>query len=263
MASPFPGMDPYLEAATRWPGVHHHLLSAIAETLGDTLAPAFVVAVEERVYIATPGDLLRMPSVQPDVFLVEASNQAPQGTGAVAITPPLLIEPLEEEQVRERYLEILDAETRAVVTTIELLSPANKATGTTGRKKFLYKRRRILASRTHWVEIDLLRVGERPAEVQGRGSYYALLHRGEAEAPYEVWVAMLRERLPVIAVPTHAPLLDTPLDLQAMIELAYRRGHYDIAINYDAPVPAPPLGADDAGWARERIVAWEDRHANG
>ena len=44
MRSPFPGMDPYLEAPTRWPGVHHHLLSAIAETLGDALAPAFIVA---------------------------------------------------------------------------------------------------------------------------------------------------------------------------------------------------------------------------
>ncbi len=78
MRSPFPGMDPYLEAPNRWTGVHHHLLSAIAETLGDALAPAFVVAVEERVYIATPGDILRMPWIQADVsWLARTTNPRP------------------------------------------------------------------------------------------------------------------------------------------------------------------------------------------
>ena len=47
-------MDPYLEAPTRWAGVRHRLLSAIADTLVDALAPAFIIAVEERVYVATP-----------------------------------------------------------------------------------------------------------------------------------------------------------------------------------------------------------------
>ncbi len=258
MASPFPGMDPFLEAPARWSGVHHHLLSAIAESLGDALAPAFIVAIEERVYVATPGDLLRMPWLQPDVFVVGSAlqTQASAPMGGTSITPPLLIEPLEAEEVRERFLEILDVESRVVVATIEVLSPTNKAPGTTGRDKFLDKRRRVLASQTHWIEIDLLRAGERPPEVQGRGDYYALLHRGTAGSAYEVWVAGLRQRLPVIGVPTRAPLPDTPLDLQAIVDTAYRRGHYDIAIAYDAPVPAPPLRADDASWAAERITVW-------
>lgn len=38
MASPFPGMDPYLEDPTLWRGVHHYLIAIIAETLGDALA---------------------------------------------------------------------------------------------------------------------------------------------------------------------------------------------------------------------------------
>jgi hypothetical protein len=257
-------MDPYLEASTRWPGVQHHLLSAIAETLGDALAPAFIVAVEERVYVATADDFLHMPWIQPDVFLVGASDGAPAGAPGAVITPPLLIEPLEDEEVRERYLEILDAETRAVVTTIEVLSPANKAAGSSGRAKFLDKRRRVLASRTHWIEIDLLRAGDRPPEAHGRGHYYALLHRGEEGAPYELWAVGLRQRLPVIAVPTRAPLPVTPLDLQAIVEAAYRRGHYDIAINYDNPIPPPPLTPDDTDWARERIAVWRrQRAANG
>ncbi len=131
MASPFPGMDPFLEAPARWSGVHHHLLSAIAESLGDALAPAFIVAIEERVYVATPGDLLRMPWLQPDVFVVGSAlqTQASAPMGGTSITPPLLIEPLEAEEVRERFLEILDVESRVVVATIEVLSPTNKALG--------------------------------------------------------------------------------------------------------------------------------------
>lgn len=254
--SPFPGMDPYLETPARWSGVHHHLLSAVAEMLGDMLAPAFIVAVEERVYIATAGDLLRMPWMQPDVFLVEADSSSRPALGSLTITPPLLVEPLEEEEVRERYLEILDVETRTVVTTIEVLSPANKAAGTTGRHKFLEKRTRVLASHTHWIEIDLLRAGDRPPEARGRGDYYALLHRGNGRSRYAVWATGLRDRLPVMAVPTTPNMPDTALDLQAVVESAYRRGHYDLAINYDQPVPPPPLSDPDSQWVREQIVSW-------
>src|SRR6476661_472449 len=115
MTGPFPGMDPFLEAPNRWSGVHHRLLSVIAEMLGDALAPAFIVAVEERVYIATPGDLARMPWIQPDVFVVANTPQATLPTHTMVITPPLLIEALDDEEVHEYYLEILDGETREVV----------------------------------------------------------------------------------------------------------------------------------------------------
>jgi hypothetical protein len=39
MPSPFPGMDPYLEALATWGTVHHWIISAPAETLG-TLLPS-------------------------------------------------------------------------------------------------------------------------------------------------------------------------------------------------------------------------------
>lgn len=96
----------------------------------------------------------------------------------------------------------------------------------------------------------------RPPEVSGRGDYYALLHRGERGAAYAVWSTSLRQHLPVIAVPTRAPRPDTPLDLQAIVAPAYRRGHYDIAIDYGTPVPPPPLSPADAQWLAERIAAW-------
>lgn len=39
MPSPFPGMDPYLEDSIIWRGVHHELISLIAETLNTLLPP--------------------------------------------------------------------------------------------------------------------------------------------------------------------------------------------------------------------------------
>src|SRR5262249_25580805 len=51
MASPFPGMDPYLEELGGWPGVHAWLISVIGETLINQLAPHYSVSIEERVYI--------------------------------------------------------------------------------------------------------------------------------------------------------------------------------------------------------------------
>ena len=256
MRSPFPGMDPYLEAPSGWAGIHSRLINAISDDLGDRLAPAFIVTIEERVYIATPDDLMAVPAVVPDVFVISAGQQELPVSGGAAITPPVLIEPLVEEEVHDRYLEIRDTRSPAVITTIEVLSPYNKAAGTRGREAFLSKRQAVLASQTHWIEIDLLRAGERPPEARGRGDYYALLCRGKAGARYAVWAWRLRERLPKIAVPLRAPLADVPLDLQAMLETVYRRGHYADALDYQAPVPPPPLAPAEADWVEEQLRAW-------
>ncbi len=210
MRSPFPGMDPYLEAPSGWAGVHSRLINAISDDLGDRLAPAFVVTIEERVYIAAPNDLMTVPAVVPDVFVISAGRQELPAVSEGAITPPVLVEALVEEEVHDRYLEIRDTRSRAVITTIEALSPYNKAAGTRGREAFLRKRQAVLASQTNWIEIDLLRAGERPPEVRGRGDYYALLRRGEAIARYAVWAWGLRERLPTIAVPLHPPIRTFP-----------------------------------------------------
>ena len=254
--SPFPGMDPYLEDARMWAGVHSRLLNAISEDLGDRLAPTFIVTIEERVYIATPDDLATSRQLVPDVLVVSGQDRPLPAAGGLAITPPLLIEPLVEEEIHDRYLEIRDTRSRAVIATIEVLSPANKAPGTRGRDAFLRKRQAVIASHTHWIEIDLLRAGERPAEVRGWGDYYALLHRGEAGMRFAVWPWNLRKPLPTIAVPLRPPFADVPLDLQAALATVYRRGHYADAIDYDAPVPPPPLSSNDAQWVADQVQAW-------
>ena len=253
--SPFPGMDPYLEDPSIWRGIHTRLLAAISDDLAARLAPSYFVAVEERVYIATSDDLVTYPPVVPDVFLVTGRGRSTLPS-AGPITTPTLIEPLVEEEIHDRYLEIRDTRSRAVVTTIEVLSPTNKASGTRGREAFMRKRQAVMESQTHWIEIDLLRWGDRPAEVRGRSAYYALLRRGEGRAPYAAWLTGLRESLPTIAVPLRPPFPDQPLNLQELLSTVYRRGYYADTIDYDAPVPAPPLSADDARWAADHIAAW-------
>lgn len=51
---------------------------------------------------------------------------------------------------------------RLAVTGIELLSPGNKQSGAVLRDRYLEKRASALHGGLHWVEIDLLRGGERP-----------------------------------------------------------------------------------------------------
>ena len=166
MLSPFPGMDPYLEEPSGWPSVHHRLIAVISDMLADQLAPHFYVSIEERVYISDIDDPESRQQIAPDIYLVERpSSGMSEGSIAGVITPPTMIEPLPALEVRDRYLEIHDRRSREVLTTIEILSPRNKAVRSKGREQFINKRNAIFSTQTHWIEIDLLRAGERPQEV--------------------------------------------------------------------------------------------------
>ena len=39
MEPPFPGMDPYLEAPSLWPDVHHRLITALCDQIQPQLGP--------------------------------------------------------------------------------------------------------------------------------------------------------------------------------------------------------------------------------
>ncbi len=62
MASPFPGMDPYLEDAEIWPGFHHSLAETLKRYLNRHVGPKYYAEVEIQsnpqgidVDIAKPG----------------------------------------------------------------------------------------------------------------------------------------------------------------------------------------------------------------
>ena len=162
MSAPFPGMNPYLEHPEIWHGVHLLLIAAIAELLAPQLRPKYAVSVEVRLY-ETSGEQSLLVGI-PDVS-VQRSMQTtkPEAANIAVAEPPL--QPIKvtiplPQTVRQGYLEIREVKTREVVAVIELLSPVNKQPGK-GRQTYESKRKRILGSLTHLVEIDLLRVWER------------------------------------------------------------------------------------------------------
>src|SRR5947209_1507782 len=165
MPSPFPGMDPYLENPALWRGVHHLLIADIDISLNALVRPRYVARIEERVYVAqTDRD------VWPDVLVRDSPRtgkrsprrtaRARGGEGNGESDPPLLLT-VEPVEVREAFVVIREVQGAGrIVTVIEVLSPSNKTRGTPGRRQYQEKQKEILHSRTHLLEIDLLRYGE-------------------------------------------------------------------------------------------------------
>ena len=119
--SPFPGMDPYLEAPAKWSSIHTRLITALSDQLTAQLGSQYSVDIEQRVYILTPGEARKY--IVPDIFVVQPSpSQAPTAVTTI-ITPPTLVDPVVETEIRERYIQIVDSSDDTVVTTIEILSP--------------------------------------------------------------------------------------------------------------------------------------------
>jgi hypothetical protein len=52
MQSPFPGMDPYIEAFDLWEDFHDDLIAAIKGVILDALPPGYVTRTRKRSYIA-------------------------------------------------------------------------------------------------------------------------------------------------------------------------------------------------------------------
>ncbi len=261
MKMPFPGMDPYLEHPALWPGVHNGLIAALAAQLQPLLAPRYVAAIEQRVYIEGTRRQ-RVPDVR-----VEKLSDGAGGTAvaqATTSTPLILdIEPLEIEEwtihVLDRYRDL------KVVTFIEVVSPANKAPGP-GRRSYRRKQREVRASECHLVEIDLLRQGrhvlsipERYVEDLAHYEYLACVSRQPRRRRFEIYPCHLRERLPCIKMPVAEPDPDVPLDVQAALEQAYWDGRQMLRLRYDEPCE-PPLEAADQQWANERWAAYRAAH---
>ena len=164
MPSPFPGMDPYLEAPELWPDVHHGLISEIQAALNLALKPHYVSRVEERVYISDENDPGRA-AIIPDVHVQIASTRPgydaanPAGDGGLAVAMPVTATTMIEEEIREARVVVVDAVGKQVVTVIEVLSPTNKIVGSRGRASYEAKRLDVMQSPAHLVEIDLLRDG--------------------------------------------------------------------------------------------------------
>lgn len=267
MPSPFPGMDPWLEDPSVWPDVHASLLVAIRNALGPRLRPRYYVRVEARLYEAEiaavdafgMADFAALSSRElPDAAAAPRGNVggvATASAGRAAGAAVVEVEILLTAPVRERYLEVRAAETRDVITVIELLWPANKRGGE-GRRQYLEKRSRVMRSLTNLVELDLLRAGQpvpvwhggAPLPVEALGTYRIVISRGYERPRARLLPFSLRDTIPPVPIPLRPNDDEPALDLRQALSAVYDQGSYDLALNYRRE-PVPPLVRDDAGWA--------------
>ena len=245
MPSPFPGMDPFLEAQ-EWEDFHTRLMTAFSDRLSPAVEPDYLIRVERRVYVERVGeDPETMRRADIAVIAVDSGpatgilSQTP-GTIAVECDLPMPIERF------ETYLVVRDRETMQVVTVIELLSPANKRRNGDGRREYLTKRVEILSSPTHLVELDLLRGGVRLPVVGSLppGDFYAIVSRANRRPRCEVYAWTLRDKLPPIPIPLKRGDADAVVPLQEVFDTVYQRARYDLSVRYDATLD-PPLNESE------------------
>jgi hypothetical protein len=256
-------MDPYLEKPSRWSGVHLEFISVIRAALKQQLRPRYLVQIEERVYISGPADPGRGALV-PDLHLVRRTKPGPRrsksaGAAAVGVAEPMIAVTLIDDEIHEPYLEVIDASDRSVVAVIEVLSPTNKVAGADGLESFLEKRKQIMKSSSHWVEIDVLRAGVSPIlpEIVLEHEYLVHISPVDRRPRGLLWPIRLSERLPIIRVPLRGKDETVPLDLQEVLDTVYDRADYDLEIDYTKQ-PVPALNKKWKAWA-DRLLREKGR----
>jgi len=215
-------MDPFLEVNPRWQALHAWLMRTLAEqALPKAQELGCWIDVERAVY-----------------------QREPSG----------------EIVLKQDYLVVSElGKSRCILAVVEVLSPANKNGSYVPR--YHEKRARFLASRAHFMEIDLLRGGDNPSRQ---------LFPELPPTPYFIFVARktgvgrneeghplrLQDPLPLIGLPLGPPRPDLPLDLAAAFRAAYDLSIRPRSIRYSEETPPePPLSKDDAAWVTRMIRA--------
>jgi hypothetical protein len=84
MESPFPGMDPYLEASSIWPDVHHRLIAAICDQIQAELNPRYTAVITP--YVAFESiEIAPVRMAVPDIGILE--RDASSSSGAPSRSP--------------------------------------------------------------------------------------------------------------------------------------------------------------------------------
>jgi hypothetical protein len=260
MPTPFPGMDPFLEANPIFQELHTQMLAEMQALLQPQLRPKYVARLERHLSEGGVWDALQgaisLERKEPDVTI--ASRLARRHAGSVAVlarpsastTEELDADELELRKQRRIVIYVQDRP-RLAVTGIELLSPGNKQPSAVAQERYLEKRASALHGGLHWVEIDLLRGGARPpipAPVPASADY--LCYTAQATPTgwnHLVYAWGLRDPLPVLPI----PLLgedQAQVDLGRCFAAAYDRIAADDEVDYAAAPPPPPLRKSDAAW---------------
>lgn len=217
MPSPFPGMDPYVEAMNRWADFHQEFLVRCRAQLNERLPDNYAATLGERI-------------VMPTTLANDADN----------FDPP-----------KQVYVEITYLADERAVTDIELLSPSNKRRGSRDRAGYLAKRQNLIVHEVNLVEIDLLLGGERVPmrDPLPPADYYAVVTHGPQWGQSDVYRWTVRDPLPTIPIPLKPEDGTVPLDLAPAFAQTYDHGRYGRLLRYGGPL-SPGLSDSDRNWAQ-------------
>ncbi len=223
MPSPFPGMDPYLEHPKLWPAFQHQLLACLYQVLLPGLVDRYRARIGNRTY-----------------------------TSEMALFTSVV-----KEEHSEEFIEVRNRTDGRLVTLVEVVSPANKATPA-GRAAYLERRRDALLQRAGVVEIDLVLQGKPTLTFSRDGlpeyDYAVTVTRGASPDRYEIYTTTLAKRLPKFKVPLAADDRDALLDLQAAFSRAFDLGNFTAQVDYKGATPPDvPLSGDHQKWLDDHL----------
>jgi hypothetical protein len=201
MPSPFPGMDPFLESDSIWPGFHRQLVAGLYQILLPGLVDRYRARVGQRTY----------------------STEEPLFTSII------------KQEHQEEFIEIRQRSDGRLVTLVDVVGPINKKLPE-GRAAYLETRKVARAQNASVVEIDLSLQGSPLLDYSREGlpewDYAVTVTRSTQPERYEIYTATLAKRLPRFKVPLATDDRDTVLDLQATFTRAFDQGNFGAHVDY-------------------------------
>ena len=262
MPSPFPGMDPYLEDAIVFPDFHDGFVTYLRESIQSVLPEPYYAALGRRAWVEVSERF-----IGPDVNVISSSatTTAIKLTGTVmeAAEPIIVTVPHDEQSQTLVEITIGRGPARRLVTAIEVLSPSNKTIGERGRELYLRKQQEILESKSHLIEIDLLRGGVHTTAVPmdrfrcsvPRCDYHICCHRFDNLEDYFIYPIHLPQELPIIPIPLLPGDGEVSVSLQKVMQRTYGAGPYHREIDYSQSVPPPKLSEEQTEWVQKQLLS--------
>lgn len=259
MPSPFPGMDPFLEL--RWGDVHTSLAVYARDQLQQQLPSDLRARIEVRPTLEVKGgESDSHYSRRPDTAIVEVPSTSEQvlrseDSRNLAVAEPRIIQL--DEPMTQRSVHIIEVASERVITAIEFLSPSNKFM-LRQRNQFRARQDQLLDAGVNLVEIDLIRRGawvvsvpEEAVSEEERQPYRVVVVRANRPNAIEYYHLPLQRRLPTIRTPLRESDTDVLLDLQPLVDLAWRNGGYNW-MRYRM-AECPPFPDEDREWIKSLL----------
>ena len=215
MKTTYPGMHPKIEEPKHFATFHAWALPLIHAYIIPQLPEHYEVSIESSLTLGGSDDTIKRYRSD-----VEINRPIAEESGAVYETAqPTVLEPTfvmdAPDGEPQRFL-IIRNDSKEIITTIEVLSPANKRG--TGYDDYRRKQRELHEQGIHLVELDLLRAGKRRwADSRATAADYLITVLPAESRGVRSWTASVSDPLPAIPVPLREPDADVVLDVQYVV----------------------------------------------